>query len=243
MDKAFEKRLKDIRRFYQLLDDLERKCGGKRLLKDCHAKMKWPKRGVYFFFEQEEKRNTSGNGLRVVRVGTHALRIGAKSTLWKRLKQHQGTKKNGGGDHRGSVFRKHVGTALIVRDHWDESIAGTWGNGSSAPREIVKKEVPLEQVVSLYIGEMHILWLEVDDPSGPDSKRGVIERNAIGLLSNLCSPIISVDPPSRSWLGHYARNEEIKRSGLWNVDHVAESYNPAFLDLLETLVSQIDCVR
>ena len=68
-----DKRLEHIKHFYKILDLLEEKVGGKRLLAECDGRMDWPKRGVYFFFEPGESRSTSGEGPRVVRVGTHAL--------------------------------------------------------------------------------------------------------------------------------------------------------------------------
>ena len=41
--------------------------------------MKWPARGVYFFREAGESRSDTGEGLRVVRVGTHALKAGGST--------------------------------------------------------------------------------------------------------------------------------------------------------------------
>jgi len=112
---SFEQQLEDVKCFYEILEGLERKVWGKRKLASCHGSMNWPERGVYFFFEPGEMRSTSGSGMRVVRIGMHALKAGSKTTLWKRLSQHQGTQKSGGGNHRGSVFRLHVGTALIAQ--------------------------------------------------------------------------------------------------------------------------------
>jgi len=105
-------RLQDLKRFYDILRDLKEKLGGTRKLADCSSKCGWPLRGVYFFFEQGEMRSDSGAGLRIVRVGTHALTANSKSTLWKRLGQHKGTK-TGAGNHRGSIFRLIVGTARL----------------------------------------------------------------------------------------------------------------------------------
>ncbi|MFZ5923957.1 MAG: hypothetical protein ACOYW4_01795, partial [Bacillota bacterium] len=62
------------------------------------------------------------------------------------------------------------------------------------------------------------------------SHRKVIEANAIGLLSNLERE--PLDPPSAGWLGHWAARPAVRGSGLWNVDHVDEEYEPGFLDLL-----------
>ena len=63
---------------------------------------------------------------------------------------------------------------------------------------ITAAEGGLEASVSEYIGRMPFLWLDVDDAPGPNSKRGLIERNAIALLSgHRCA---GVDNPSTDWL-------------------------------------------
>ena len=235
----FEARLQHVQRFYETLAKLEQNHGGKRTLRDTDGAMAWPCRGVYFFFEPGEMKTTSGVGLRVTRVGTHALKAGSKSMLWNRLQAHRGTLKGarpGGGNHRGSVFRLHVGTALIGRDDWPEEITAQWAVGSSAKREVRAKEYPLEQAVSEYIRSMPFLWLDVNDESGPASLRGYIERNSIALLSNLDCPEALIDPPSTGWLGYWAASEHVRCSGLWNVNHVAEEYDPDFLDVLDQQV-------
>lgn len=89
-------------------------------------------------------------------------------------------------------------------------------------------------LVSKTIGQMPFLWLAVSDPPGPDSLRGYIERNAIALLSNYNKP--ALDAPSPAWLGTHCDSEEVRASGLWNQEHVDESYDLAFLDELERLV-------
>ena len=61
-----------------------------------------------------------------------------------------------------------------------------------------------------------------------------IERNAIALLSNYERP--QLDPPSKSWLGHHSNRERVRTSGLWNQNHVVETYDPAFLELLRELI-------
>lgn len=229
--------LDDIRRFYELMDVLEVKCGGKRLLKDCHGHMDWPKRGVYFFFEKGERRSDSGNGLRVVRVGTHAINArGNRQKLWARLRAHRGFLNNGGGNHRGSIFRLRIGEALINRDAWPPTIAEHWGKGNNAPLEIRQKEHPLEQAVSKYFRNMPFLWLAVLDPPGPVNMRALIESNAIALLSNYLRPTHPIDPPSQLWLGHHSKTERIRLSGLWNSRHVDQSYHPRFRSVFEQLI-------
>lgn len=175
-------RKEDIASFYSILDSLEEINHGKRVLAQCTGKDRWPKRGVYFFFEPGEVRENAKP--KVTRVGTHALPARSKTTLWKRLRQHRGTTKGrhpGGGDHRGSIFRLHVGTAIISRDGLE---CPTWDKRNTAKGPIKDAEYPIEKMVSKHIGAMPFLWLAINDEPGPDSLRGVIERNSIGLLSN-----------------------------------------------------------
>jgi len=199
--------------------------------------MDWPKRGVYFFFENGELRKQSGSDLRVVRVGTHALKNGSRTTLWKRLRNHKGTR-SGGGNHRGSVFRLLVGAALMKRDK--HLYVESWGRRSSAPKEVRERELALEKRVSAYIGEMPFLWLKVDDKPSPRSLRGIIERSSIALLSNWGKPEPgAIDQPSETWLGRHSDRDKVCKSGLWNSNHVDAGYDNVFLSKLAKLVSQM----
>ena len=223
-----------LKQFYESLNLLEELVGNARILSECNGRMKWPRRGVYFFVEPGEHRTESGDGLRVVRVGTHALTRKSRTNLWTRLSQHRGSHRSRGGNHRGSVFRRHVGTALISRDGFE---CPSWGHGRSASREVRNRERTLEKEVSTVIGKMLFLWISVDDQPGPDSMRGYLERNSIALLSNyLRDP---VDPPSPSWLGRHCSNEQVRASGQWNANHVNDNYNPSFLDTLSDVIQQM----
>lgn len=234
-------RLRILETFYELLTELERRLGGTRRPADCHGRMSWPARGVYFFFETGEVRTESGNGPRVVRVGTHALSATSRTTLWKRLSQHRG-QTTGGGNHRGSIFRLIVGSAMKARGCTAEP--SSWGikgdSGAAAQKlgtdrtAIMSNEAELEAAVSRYIGAMPFFWLSVDGPGGPGNLRGYIERNAIALLSNYQSN--ALDAASSGWLGQHSDRERVRRSGLWNSNHVDETCDPAFLDNLRRLV-------
>ncbi|MEX2375937.1 MAG: hypothetical protein WD942_10205 [Dehalococcoidia bacterium] len=227
-------RLADIQRFYDLLDELALRTGGPRSLSECTGRLEWPHRGVYFFFEPGELRSDSGNGPRMVRVGTHALKTGSRTSLWNRLSQHRGSKSTGSGNHRGSIFRLLIGAALIERGSLD---LPTWGVGSSAPREVREPEKALEIEVSRTLGAMNVLWLPVDDEPGAASFRGIVERNAIALLSNASgSPL---DASSDQWLGLDCPRTLVGSSGLWNQNHVNETYDRAFLDLLESHIANL----
>ncbi|GGE33597.1 hypothetical protein GCM10007276_08620 [Agaricicola taiwanensis] len=235
-------RLEDLTRLYSLLGRLET-AGGKRTLNGLGTTRDWPRRGVYFFFESGEERSESGTGPRLVRIGTHALGAGAQSTLRQRLRQHGG-RSAGGGNHRGSIFRLLVGEALLTRDACPSCLSwGVKGDIGKAAAllarsriELSALEAPVEIAVSTYLRAMPFLWLSVDDDPGPDSLRGVIERNSIALLSNFNRP--PLDPPSDDWLGRLSGREKVRRSGLWNQRHVDEDYDPAFLDVLEDVISR-----
>ncbi|WP_292532508.1 hypothetical protein [Methylocystis sp.] len=225
------KRLDDLKRFYDILGVLQERSGGSRLLSQCSGRLSWPERGVYFFMEDGEFRSDSGTGPRIVRVGTHALKPGSRTTLWKRLSQHRGTSRSGGGNHRGSIFRLIVGTAVIGRSGLT---CPTWDNGSTvASAEIRAGEIALERAVSEAIGTMRFVWVGIPDDPGKSSERGYIERNAIALLSNYRKQVL--DPASPGWLGHSCDRPLVRESHLWNNNHVADAYDPAFLDRLEAL--------
>ena len=230
---TIQNRRDDLIRFYQLLGRLEQKRGGSLLLSGCGGRQDLPSRGVYFFMEPGEVRTDTGNGLRVVRVGTHGLKHGAKSTLWGRLSQHKGTVASGGGNHRGSIFRLLVGTT--VSDIHPE--CSTWGKNKTAKGDARLFEEALEQKVSAIIRNMPFLYLGIDDEPSPTSLRGVIERNSIALLSNFQKT--ALDAPSKGWRGHRCSREKVRLSGLWNQHHVDESYDPAFLQALETLIDRM----
>ena len=232
---ATGRRIDDLKRFYSLMDGLLERTSRTRVLSECTGRMDWPDRGIYFFQEPGENRTDTGTGPRIVRVGTHALKTGSRTTLWNRLSQHRGQAKTGGGNHRGSIFRLIVGTALMDTHGCTVS---TWGKGSSASRDIRDNEQTLERLVSETIGKMPFLWIDIPDPSGPDSLRGYIERNAIALLSNYNKP--PLDAPSAHWLGHHCNREKVRNSGIWNQNHVDEQYDPAFLDVFERLISEME---
>ncbi len=238
-------RFDDVRRLYRVLADLERRVGGKRLLSECDGRSGWPQRGVYFFFEPGETRSDSGEGPRIVRVGTHAVGTGSRTTLWNRLSNHRGSKRSGGGNHRGSVFRLLVGSAIAKQDGTQgvESwlTVGTAGKAGErhgmTAQQVNQNEHQLELAVSSYIGQMPFLWVGVDDQAGKESARVRVERNSIALLSNWSGP--PLDPPSRRWLGRYSNSEKVQKSGLWNQNHVAESYDGTFLDVLQRYAEQV----
>lgn len=241
---AIMSRTDDLIRLYRIFDTLEVSSGGKKFLAQLAPSGSWPRRGVYFFFEPGEVRSGSDHDPRLVRVGTHALDVGARSTLHQRLRQHAGKSTGSGGNHRGSIFRLLVGEALIARGDCPQ--CPSWGVkgdiGKAADLMCTDKatlaaaEGPVEAAVSAYLGRLPFLWLSIEDEPGPNSLRGFIERNVIALASGRHEPVI--DPPSPSWLGLSSNRDKVRRSGLWNQRHVDEDYTLGFLDLLEAAVER-----
>lgn len=228
-------RLQDLQEFYVLLKRLEGAIGGRRRLGETHGRMPWPTRGVYFFYEPGEVRNESGDGSRVVRVGTHALQPNSRTKLWSRISQHRGAERTGGGNHRGSIFRLLIGRAMILRG---TLCSPTWGHGSSAPRDVRAAESDAEQAVSKYLAQLELVWLPVNDDPGPESLRGFVERNSIALLSNVGRN--ELDVASGSWLGRHSDRPLVRSSGLWNNEHTCDDYSSAFLPELSRLISCVE---
>jgi len=113
-----------------------------------------------------------------------------------------------------------------------------WGDGSSAGRDLRLQELEMERRVSDYLREFPFLWVDVDDEPGPGSDRAYLERNAIALVSNYGKA--PIDPRSNRWLGNASPSKKIRESGLWNVNHVDESYDPAFLDQLAGAIEETE---
>ena len=230
-----ETRLKDVKRFYEILKKLEYRVGKPKILANysrSSLQRCWPTGGVYFFMENGEKKSESGEGLRVVRIGL-------SGALWHRLNRHRS---------KSSSFRTDVGSALInnlINKHEiNYSYYTKWRNRNESSTikndPAIKK---LETCVTKTIGEMPFLCLKVDN----EDLRDDIESNSIALLSNFRRK--TIDAPSNTWLGchctdkHDKIKDKVKESGLWNSEYVGDDYNPEFLGKLEELVDQMEIVR
>jgi hypothetical protein len=232
-------RVEHMDRLYSLLERVARVPARAPTHLNLHtAKTVHPSKGVYFFFEQGEKRMTAPFKDRVTRIGTHSVSQGSKATLWNRLRTHRGGA-DGTGNHRGSIFRLHVGESIIRRGGLDECFP-TWGLGQSAPEDVRRSEEEIELEASRVIGSMPIIWLEVGDEASADSDRTYIERNLIALLAGPDGPI---DLPSDNWLGRWSGRDAVRSSGLWNVNHVHDEYDSYVLDVLEHYVEMAEGIR
>lgn len=218
--------------FYSHMEGLAQRIGGFKHLTDPTLARHCPKAGLYFFFERGELRP---NGRpRVVRIGTHALTPSSKTTLWSRLRHHMGRtggSNPGGGNHRGSIFRRHVGSALL-NQRGDTDLLGSWMAPDPVP-DYVHSERALEVEVSRVIREMPFLWLGVPTRRDGSSDRGLLERNLISLLSTLAG---AKEAASSTWLGRHAVARKVRESSLWNVNHVDDAYELGALAVLQSYV-------
>jgi hypothetical protein len=218
-------------RFQHLIRRLWAAQAGGRRIDETTGRLPWPNRGVYFILDSQQ--GPPGNRVpRIVRVGTHAVSAGSRTTLWDRLSTHRGTGE-GSGSHRSSIFRLHVGRARM-RERPSADWPISWAEGQSAPRQIRDKEQMLEREVSGIIGAMRVLWLDIPDEAGPSSERAYIERNAIGLLSRTC---LLKGTGKGEWLGRYSADWRISVSGLWNLNHIFMQPDLDFIDRFEAAVN------
>lgn len=213
----------DMARFNHYLKKLWKAQNGGRQIAEASGRMSWPTRGVYLVLDADGPMSRAGMP-RIARVGTHAVSTGSRTSLWDRLSTHRGTLA-GGGSHRSSIFRLHVGRAW-ARAAPSELWPTSWAKGQSASRDIRLGEADLEAQVSRVIGAMRVLWLDVDDEAGPSSERAYLERNLIGLLSR-AGLLWGGNWPG--WLGRHAADWRIATSGLWNLNHVYSKVDQDFI--------------
>lgn len=224
-------------RFLTRLAQLRAAQGGGRRLPEIAGARGLPARGVYFFVDPTEPLILGHP--RIVRVGTHAVSEGSRSTLKQRLAQHRGRLAEAGGNHRGSIFRLLVGEALIARGLAPDCPSwGMKGARSAAaavlarsPDDLAAAEAPVEQAVSAYLSGLEVVFAPVDDAPSRESARGVIERGAIALLAEAARR--GLVTPGPDWLGHWSRRPTVHTAALWNQNHVAEPWSPEFLGIFE----------
>jgi hypothetical protein len=226
-----EKRRSAIAHSYKMFEQLSEAIGLRRLEDVLEEEI--PKQGVYFFFDENEPSAFSKSLPRLVRIGTHGVSLGSAATLRTRLRTHFGTRA-GSGNHRASVFRLHVGRALIERDALQDAYPN-WGRGQSATKDVTVAEAPMETRVSKYIGGLRVLYIPVVDLAGTGSMRATIERQFISMFTESQCALEEASP---SWLGRSSDKPSIRASGLWNVRDVGSPYDLKFIPLLDGLASR-----
>lgn len=163
--------------------------------------------GVYVLFEQGEKII----GLdRVVRVGTHT----GQDRLQKRLKEHFLTP-----NKDRSIFRKHIGRAMLNRDknaellrQWNLDLTSKKARDEWQSKIDTTALQAVEEQVSEYIQKSFSFAVI---PAETKQERLYWESGIIATLA--CSPHFR---PSENWLGRFATRPEIRESGMWLVQNL-----------------------
>ena len=162
-----------------------------------------PSSGIYFFYEKGETIRLGGLAAdRIVRVGINR----SNGRFRSRIRGHYGRVSRLGGNKNGSVFRKHLGGALLRRVDPDDQRLTGWLCQDGPTYAEVEREVSL---VLRHNFTFACVWVEDAD------ERTNLESALIALLAQ--EPL---GHPSPTWLGAYAASADIRNSGLWNTQHI-----------------------
>jgi hypothetical protein len=165
-----------------------------------------PENGIYILFEKGERAH---GGDRIVRVGTHT----GGSQLRSRLKQHFITP-----NKDRSIFRKNIGRALLSHDEdpfladWEIDLTSRAARKLHSARINCSKQESVENEVSKRIQDIFSFSVVCIDTK---EERLRLESRVISTVS-LCRSC----KPSVDWLGNFSPKEEIRESGLWNVQEL-----------------------
>jgi hypothetical protein len=125
------------------------------------------------------------------------------------MRQHYGSDSSLGGNKNSSVFRKHVGGALLRRANPRDPRLERWLTQDAPTFPEVEA-----QVSKVLRENFTFVCFRADDRH----ERLSLERGLISLLAQ--TPLAL---PSPGWLGHDAAASEIRLGGLWNTQHVCSA--------------------
>lgn len=155
-----------------------------------------PENGIYFFYEEGEKCEVCGDVMdRIVRIGTHT----SDNRFRDRIRNHYRGNKNS------SVFRTHVGSAIIKKNGLPNIDINEWMKHMSPTSQTVENLID-----ETFKGKFRFRCISI--PS--KDERIDLEERLIASLSRWNYP------PSDQWLGHFAEEQEIRKHGLWNVQQI-----------------------
>jgi hypothetical protein len=163
-----------------------------------------PPNGIYIMFEAGE---TGHDGNRIVRVGTHT----GRDQLRSRMRRHFVTE-----NKDRSIFRKHVGRALLTMDgdpfieQWNPRLNTRAARMRYAGLVDFAKLGQVERRVTEYLqANLSFVCLRMDDRD----LRLKWESKIIATVST-CDEC----GPSRDWLGLHSPKVKIRESGLWLIN-------------------------
>lgn len=155
-----------------------------------------PSNGVYLVYEEGE---LFEGRPRIVRIGTHRAQDG----LRRRLRYHVGGNKNS------SIFRKHLGSAVLKRLGYAGEEIARWMRQDTRGWRDVEKTITVELETRFTFS-----CLRIDNTS----ERMGMERRLIASLTCL-----DYSPASDQWIGNLAWSPVVRSCGMWNSQHVADS--------------------
>jgi len=164
---------------------------------DCSYKpSNLPDNGIYFFYEGGEQCEINGKVMeRIVRVGTH----NSDNRFRDRIRNHYKGNKNS------SVFRTHVGSAIINEKRLRNIDINEW------MKHMTPTNNDIERIIDdIFKEKFKFRCIPVQSKKD----RLYLEERLIATLSHYNFT------PSDRWLGHFAERKEIRNTGLWNVQHI-----------------------
>jgi hypothetical protein len=181
---------------------------------DCHCPLRWdymvpkdrlPSSGIYLFFERGETVRIDGEiHDRIVRVGTHTK----DGNFPVRIRQHYGNRGNLMGNKNASVFRKHLGGAIMRRDDPNDPRLAEW------LKSMGRRYAEIEEQVSR---TLRANFTFVCFPVETKEERLGLESGLISLLAQY-----PIGKPSETWLGRFAYSPVIRSTGLWNTNETGK---------------------
>ncbi|NMX22102.1 hypothetical protein C5S30_06680 [ANME-1 cluster archaeon GoMg4] len=156
-----------------------------------------PTNGIYFFYEDGEFcTHENEREKRIVRVDTHRV----DGNFRNRINSHyRGTKNS-------SVFRKHLGGALMRRKDPNDRRLKQWLKQDASTFQEIEMEVTKKL-------KEHFSFRCI--PVEDKEERLRLEEELIATVAK-CAKC----KPTENWLGNFAADELVRKSGLWNHQHV-----------------------
>jgi len=180
-----------------------------------------PSSGIYLFFEKGETVHIDGKiHDRFVRVGTH----NKDGNFPGRIRQHYGNKGNLMGNKNGSVFRKHLGGAIMRRENPNDPRLHKW------LKQMGLSYADVEEKVSRTLRENFTF---ICFPVDTKEERLSLESGLISLLAQY-----PLGHPSEEWLGRFAYSPVIQSTGLWNTNETDKK--PLDKSQLERIISLME---
>jgi len=180
-----------------------------------------PDRGVYFFYEKGEHWGHGGDEARIVRIGSTT-----SDDFPRRINEHfliddssVRFDLNRGKPSDRSIFRKNIGRALLNKAHdpyldvWEiDFITKKKRAEFSHLRDLAKERVIEAEVTRTLRENFSFRFISLD---GKDWKQTDLEKLLIAARGGC-----SLCRPSANWLGLHSSKPRIRKSGMWQEQHL-----------------------